>query len=86
MPISPAIDSASVGTWPSFSAIGERPTASATAATPRARSGIIFDENSGATTNSGPTRASTRKKRDDVLLADRLEQAVHCPTRPGMLL
>ena len=28
----------------------------------RARAGIIFDENSGASTNSGPTRASTRKK------------------------
>ena len=45
--------------WPRTST-GDRPTASATATIPRTRAGMIRLENSGASTNSGPTRASTR--------------------------
>src|SRR3954447_8827582 len=40
---------------------GVRPMVSATASTPLARAGICLDENSGASRNSGETRASTRK-------------------------
>ena len=51
--------------WP-CTAIGVRPSASATASTPRTRGISICEENTGATRNSGVIRASTRKKRDDV--------------------
>ncbi len=47
--------------WP-WTATPVSPIARATATTLRTRAGTILDENSGATTNSGVTRARTRKK------------------------
>ena len=62
------------------------PMASATAMTPRALAGTMADENSGASTNSGDTRASTRKKRHDLLLAELGDEVLeaHPPTRAGI--
>ena len=60
--ISPATASGSVGMfWPCV-AMPVRPIASATATMPLTCPGICLAENNGASTNSGLTRASTRKK------------------------
>ena len=47
--------------WPCI-AMPVMPIANAAAIVPLTGAGIIFEENSGATTNSGVIRASTRKK------------------------
>ncbi len=51
-----------LGTGESPSATGARPMPSASAAITRARAGIMRRPNSGASTNSGPTRPITSRK------------------------
>ena len=53
--------SGEVGISSPCTATGVRPIARPTATTARTWVGTILDENSGATTNSGLTRARTRK-------------------------
>ena len=54
------------------------------AITPRARGGIIADENSGAITNSGVMRASTRMKPARSFAARVVDELSHQPASVGI--